>query len=409
MTEITDVLIIGAGPSGSAAAAILQQEGFKVTILEKTTFPRFVIGESLLPRCMDLLEEANLLEVVKSVGFQEKFGAEFIQGDERCDFEFSEQFTDGWKWTWQVPRADFDKVLIDEVERRGVDVRYQHTVNDVEFNDDGVLVKASSPDGPLTFSAKYIVDASGYGRVLPRLMELDEPSDFPSRSALFSHVEGDNRTGEFANRIQVTVIEDDLWVWVIPFSNGITSVGVVGDLSALQGTDREQMDTMLKSHPILEERFKNANYVFEPKRITGYSSGVKRLYGDRFVLTGNSTEFLDPIFSSGVTFAFESGILGAKLIARELKGETVNWEEEFVAYIRKGVDVFRSYVTGWYDGTLRRIFFASTLNETIKRQICSVLAGYVWDDTNPYVKKHDKGIQTLAKFIAYNFPGKNEE
>src|SRR5690606_13886366 len=114
----TDVLVIGAGPSGTVAASIIQQQGYRVTIVEKMQFPRFVIGESLLPRCMEALEKAGFLEAIKAKQFQQKDGAKFVMGDEICDFNFSQQYTNGWKWTWQVPRAEFDKVLADACEQK---------------------------------------------------------------------------------------------------------------------------------------------------------------------------------------------------------------------------------------------------------------------------------------------------
>src|SRR3954465_11594578 len=120
-TEHVDVLVIGAGPAGCISASIINKEGFKVKIVEREKFPRFVIGESLLPRVMDHLEEAGLLEAVKQAGFQQKFGAKFVRGEEICDFNFTEQFTKGWTWTWQVQRAKFDKILADTVASFGVD------------------------------------------------------------------------------------------------------------------------------------------------------------------------------------------------------------------------------------------------------------------------------------------------
>src|SRR6478609_4178410 len=118
--EKVDVLVIGAGPAGTVAAAMINKEGFKVKIVEKQKFPRFVIGESLLPRCMEHLNEAGFLDAVKAQGFQEKFGAKFVRGKQIADFNFSDQFSEGWKWTWQVPRGVFDKTLADEAARQGV-------------------------------------------------------------------------------------------------------------------------------------------------------------------------------------------------------------------------------------------------------------------------------------------------
>ncbi|MEO7767656.1 MAG: FAD-dependent monooxygenase, partial [Ferruginibacter sp.] len=133
-SEKVDVLVIGAGPAGTVAASIINKAGFKVKIVEKQKFPRFVIGESLLPRCMEALEEAGFLEAVKARGFQEKFGAKFVKNGKTCDYMFADQFTPGWNWTWQVPRAEFDKILADELAKMGVPVCYETTVTDIRFN-----------------------------------------------------------------------------------------------------------------------------------------------------------------------------------------------------------------------------------------------------------------------------------
>src|ERR1700712_3176377 len=132
-TEKVDVLVIGAGPAGTVAASIINKAGFTVKIVEKQKFPRFVIGESLLPRCMEALEEAGFLDAVKEKGFQEKFGAKFVKNGKICDYIFADQFTAGWNWTWQVPRADFDKTLADEVEKMGVPVCYETAVTAITF------------------------------------------------------------------------------------------------------------------------------------------------------------------------------------------------------------------------------------------------------------------------------------
>lgn len=398
----TDVLIIGAGPAGTVAASILNKKGFSVTIIEQTKFPRFVIGESLLPRCMDTLQEADLLEPISAHNFQKKFGAKFIQGDAICDFNFTEQYTKGYNWTWQVTRADFDKILADTVEKRGVKVHYETSVSNVLIENDEVLTSMEFGGETSQIKSKYIMDCSGYGRVLPRLFDLDTPSSFPPRAAFFSHLNDPIRPDNIdGNRIQVIVLKKDIWIWIIPFSNGNTSIGVVGDLSFLDNdrSPEENFGDLLSTHELLRERFKNPVFVFEPRKLSGYACSVKKFYGNRFVLAGNSTEFLDPIFSSGVTFAIESGGRAANLIAKELNNEKVDWEVDYVEYMKQGIDTFRSYVNAWYDGTLLKIFFAKNIDQGTKERICSVLAGYVWDKSNPYVSKHHKALQTLAKVI----------
>lgn len=127
-TENVDVLVIGAGPSGAVAASILHKNGIKVKVVEKQKFPRFVIGESLIPRVMDHFDEAGFIEGVLEKNFEKKFGARFLRGEEVCNFDFSQKFSEGWDWTWQLPRAEFDKTLTDILESRGVDIEFETAV-----------------------------------------------------------------------------------------------------------------------------------------------------------------------------------------------------------------------------------------------------------------------------------------
>ncbi|EMQ96106.1 FAD-binding protein [Xanthomarina gelatinilytica] len=400
-----DVLIIGAGPSGCVAAAYLNNQGYDIKVVEKSVFPRFVIGESLLPRCMDHFEEVGLLDCLKAANFELKPGARFLRGDVVCNFDFSDKHSEGWDWTWQVPRADFDHILVKEIIKKGVDVSFDHEVTAVEIADDGsskTTIKTKEGD-TYTIHAKFIIDSSGYGRVLPRLLDLDKPSALPDHSSIFTHVKDVNREeGTEGTLITFDVLDKDTWFWVIPFSNGNTSLGFVSKteyIDSFKGSNTERMKEMLKLSDYYYDRFKDVDFLFEPINIKNYSKSVKQLYGKGYALTGNSSEFLDPVFSSGVTFATESALMSAKLISKELRGELVDWEEEYSNYIKYGVAVFSTYVKEWYTGNLQTLFFHRPENPDVKRQICAVLAGYVWDKTNPFVTKHDRIVKTLAHLI----------
>ncbi|MEO5984601.1 MAG: tryptophan 7-halogenase, partial [Ferruginibacter sp.] len=169
-TEKVDVLVIGAGPAGTVAASIIHKAGFKVKIVEKLKFPRFVIGESLLPRCMEALSEAGFIEAISEKGFQQKAGAKFVKDKSICDYSFADQFTEGWNWTWQVPRAEFDKTLADKVEKMGVPISYESTVTGITFSGSDSVTSVMYADGNESHvEAKFIIDGSGYGRVIPRL------------------------------------------------------------------------------------------------------------------------------------------------------------------------------------------------------------------------------------------------
>jgi len=405
-TEKVDVLVIGAGPAGCIASSIINKQGFKVKVVEKEKFPRFVIGESLLPRVMDHLDEAGLLEAVKKAGFQKKFGAKFVRGNEVCDFNFSDQFSKGWTWTWQVPRAQFDQILSQTVESMGVEVEHEAAVTKIEFKGTDSVATVVDKDGKeKQIEARFIVDASGYGRVIPRMFNLDKPSNFEPRKTHFTHFKDLKRPeGTDGNRITAVVHELRTWIWIIPFSNGVTSVGFVADPEFYEEVVKdpvERMRAIIDKDPNTRDRFKDAEMMMMPRSIEGYAISTKQLYGDGFVLCGNATEFLDPIFSSGVTFAMESGNKAGKLVCDTLNDKPVDWQKQYTDHMMQGINTFRSYVAAWYTGDLHDVFFSENPDPDIKKQICSVLAGYVWDLENPFVKKHEKAIVSLAKIIRY--------
>jgi flavin-dependent dehydrogenase len=405
LKENVDVLVIGAGPSGCVAASYLHNNNVKIKVVEKSKFPRFVIGESLIPRVMDHFDEAGLLDALKSKDFEKKFGARFIRGEEICLFDFSDKFGEGWDWTWQVPRADFDNTLAEEVVRKGIDLEFETEVLDVQFNGSDSVTTVKDKEGNIKeIHAKFIIDSSGYGRVLPRLLKLDAPSSIPENSSMFTHVKDVNRPeGEEGTLISFDILETRVWLWIIPFSNGNTSLGVVGPTSYINSipgeTNADKLKYIINQSDFYRNRFEGVDFLFEPHKIENYSCSVTRLCGPGYTLTGNSSEFLDPVFSSGVCFATESGMLSAKLFLRELQGEKVDWDTEYTEYMRRGVNVFATYVKEWYTGNLQTLFFHRPENPDVKRKICSVLAGYVWTEENPFVKKHDNVIRNMAYMI----------
>lgn len=402
--EQTEILIMGAGPSGSVAAGLLRKQGRQVLILEKETFPRFSIGESLLPQSMEYIEQAGMLQDVVEAGFQYKNGAAFAKGELRTAFDFRDKFSSGWGATYQVQRANFDKVLADAAEKAGTEVRYRHTVIAVDVSGEQPCVTVRSPEGEeYRVQARYLLDASGFARILPRMLDLERPSDFPVRGALFTHIEDRiAREDMDRNKILISVhpVHHDVWFWTIPFSNGRCSQGVVGTpdfLARYQGTEVERLRAIIAEAPSLSHVLRNAQWDTPGRSLTGYSANVTSLWGKGYALLGNAGEFLDPVFSSGVTIAFKSASLAAACIERMWQGETVDWQKDYAVPLQAGVNTFRAFVQGWYDGGFQDVIFHEQHTPEIRRMISSILAGYAWDTNNPYVAEPQRRLRVLRE------------
>ncbi|WP_246180506.1 NAD(P)/FAD-dependent oxidoreductase [Marinobacter changyiensis] len=400
----TDVLIIGAGPAGAVAAGLLRKKGWRVLVLEKQHFPRFSIGESLLPQCMAFVAEAGMTEAVEAGGFQYKNGAAFHHAGRDTAFDFREKFSAGPGTTFQVERGQFDHILATEAEKAGVDVRFGHEILAVDFESDVPLVEVGTDKGDAyQVSARFVLDASGFGRVLPRLLELETPSSFPVRMALFTHVADRIDAADYdRDKILITVHPEhrDVWYWLIPFGNGRSSLGVVVRpefMGRYQGDAGERLKQVVDEDPNLARLLANAQWDTPVREIRGYSANVKQLWGRHFALLGNAAEFLDPVFSSGVTIAMKSASLAAESLDRQLRGESVDWDASFAEPLKKGVDTFRTYVDGWYDGSFQDVIFAENPSVPVREMVSSILAGYAWDTANPYVSESRRRLRVLTE------------
>ncbi|WP_165664956.1 NAD(P)/FAD-dependent oxidoreductase [Metapseudomonas otitidis] len=401
------VVVIGAGPSGAIAAALLRRKGHDVLILERQRFPRFSIGESLLSHCLDFVEEAGMLDAVMAAGFQVKHGAAFAWGERYTDFDFREKFTPGKGSTFQVQRAPFDKLLADEAARQGVEIRYEEEIIAADFSSDCPRLTVQRLDGSqYQVETAFVLDGSGYGRVLPRLLDLEAPSSFPVRQAVFTHIEDRIDDPAFdREKILITIHPEfrDVWFWLIPFSNGRCSLGVVGESSHYANRPKD-LDACLKAFvaetPNLRRLLANAVWDTPARALGGYSANVKTLHGPGFALLGNAAEFLDPVFSSGVTIAMRSSSMAANLLDRQLNGEPVDWERDFATPLKKGVDAFRAYVEGWYEGSFQDVIFYAGGSPEIRGMICSILAGYAWDTRNPFVAEPKRRLRMISELCA---------
>ncbi|GAA5017277.1 NAD(P)/FAD-dependent oxidoreductase [Acinetobacter puyangensis] len=420
--ENTDVLIIGAGPSGSSAACLLRQRGYRVTIIEKQVFPRFSIGESLLPQCMVFLEEAGLLDAVRdqvdACDFQFKNGAAFLRGKQTHQYDFTEKFSDGPGTTWQVRRALFDNILAQQACQKGADIRFGHEVIAVDVESDRPCLTVQNEQGqPYQIEAKFLLDASGFGRILPKFLDLEYPSDFPVRQAVFTHIEDGivSHPAFDRNKILITVHEKDhrAWYWLIPFADGRSSFGIVAEPDffqkyMLQDEDQNELEPLMRrilaDDVALSDVLQHAKFDTPVRKLVGYSANVKQLFGKNYALLGNAGEFLDPVFSSGVTIALKSSSMAIALLDQMLQGQAVDWLTQYEQPLRKGIQVFRAYVEAWYQGDFQDVVFSERQNQDVKEMISSLLAGYAWDEKNPMNKESVRRLKVLAEYCREDLP-----
>jgi flavin-dependent dehydrogenase len=402
---LIDVLVIGAGPAGSMVSTLLARRGFKVLVLERQRFPRFSIGESLLAYSAQLLHDTAMLEAVQIKSFQYKNGAVFDRDGRTSEFNFADKSSAGLGFTFQVQRAEFDATLAHEASAAGAEIRFEVEITAVDFSGEKPRVTSRAADGSEEIhEPRFVLDASGFGRTLPKLLDLHRPSNFPSRAAIFCHVQDNTVAGAFdRQKIRAGIHPDDheIWSWLIPFSNGTASVGVVSSVEhhqARTGSLEEQFWQALGQEPRLLDLLSRAKTVRPVGELIGYAATVTRLHGRHFALLGNAAEFLDPIFSSGVTIAMKSAVLAADVLGRQLEGESVDWERQFTDELNYGVETFRNFVAGWYDGSLQDVIFFPRQTASIRRMICSVLAGYAWDRDNPYTgPQSGRRLRALAE------------
>ncbi|MFV0277696.1 MAG: NAD(P)/FAD-dependent oxidoreductase, partial [Parahaliea sp.] len=283
--------------------------------------------------------------------------------------------------------------------------RFGHDILSVDLAGEAPTVVCRRDDGQeLTFRGRFLLDASGFGRVLPRLLDLERPSRFPVRASLFTHIADHIDDPAYdREKILITVhpCHRDVWFWLIPFSGGRSSIGVVSErefFSAYPEDPLTVLRTMVAQDPELARLTGGAQWDTPARNITGYACDVTRMCSDRFALLGNAGEFLDPVFSSGVTIAMRSASTAVALLDRQLRGEPVDWQRDYAEPLAKGVATFRTFVEGWYDGRFQDVIFHGGSGSDIRRMICSVLAGYAWDESNPFVRQSERRLNTLWQY-----------
>lgn len=383
-----DVVIAGGGPAGSSTANFLHQRNRRALILEREQFPRFHIGESMLPFTNEMWRELGVFEKIDGL-FMHKPGAKFIHEESGAEFtyHFDQAIRGGNPYAYQVKRAEFDLMLLEHAASLGAEVRQQTTVTDVRFAADGVTVAARDRDGrEYTVSAPVFVDATGRDALIAGRRQLKVPDGVITTNAavhtMYRNVDRE-ACGADEGHIILGLFEGGWW-WLIPFGDGDTSVGIVFEKSytkARRGLSSEELLTSaIAGLPHLACYLARAERILPVAAQGNWSYRATHFYGDRLLMVGDAAAFVDPLFSTGVLFATH----GAKFAARYLDAALCDGDfsaARFAPYqddCLRGMELFSGLVHEFYSQNLRKVLMASAQNPTICAVITSLLAGDVF-------------------------------
>ncbi len=380
-----DVLIIGGGPSGSTAAAYARQAGFSVCVVERERFPRFRIGESLLPHGNDLMRESGVWPKVEQAGFIKKTGALFLLANGQAEKEimFIQGLVPGLDQTYQVERARFDQLLLEHAASLGADVVQPATVRAVTAIEGGFRVRIER-EGVASEerTARWVLDAGGRENHFPfELKRALDPAPFPKRVAIYNHFENVARASGEAGGHTVIVRLADGWFWLIPISETVTSVGLVTPVDSIRrakGTPAETFQHAIATSPKLRELMHGARATQPFHTTTDYSYFRQELATDRFVMIGDAGGFFDPIFSSGVYVGMNSARDAVRLIARahwENRALTPRERDRFTRDIKKRAKVFKDLIVSFYDNDAFSVFMCAKPPLGLDRAVNAIVAG----------------------------------
>ncbi len=383
MHELYDVAIIGGGPAGSTAATILAQAGRRAVVIERERFPRFHIGESLLPYTMPTFERLGVREALDRT-FLDKHGAELATscGSRLVRFHFRNGFRLAHTRSYQVDRATFDKLLLDHARDAGAEVRESTAVDGVAFDTDGATLRITGPGGAEKIRARYVIDASGRGVVLGSHFKLKQRYPGLNKFSVFAHWEGVTREPGIDGSLTRMVRGGDRWFWMIPLGETRMSIGLVmdtPDFKALRQSPEQALQNAIAAEPVIMARMAGAERVTPVYSTGDYSYRNTRFAGERWLLAGDAAGFIDPVFSTGVFLAIASGERAADAIDAVL-GDPAVREKRFRTYERKlgrVMNLYLRFVRSWYSRHFIEVITSPTNRFDLAGAINAVLAGNI--------------------------------
>ena len=379
-----DVAIVGGGPAGSTAAALLARAGRQVIVFERERFPRFHIGESLLPFSMKAFTRLGLHEKFRRAGFIKKFGGEFFSAcsSEGTKFYFKDAYRSQTDHSYQVTRADFDKLLLDHAAESGTEVRQETSVKSVEFANEHVDLALT--DGK-SIRARYIIDASGRNSVVGTKFNIKKTYEHLKKLSIFAHYDGVWRPEGIDATLTVLIRGIDRWFWIIPLTGERTSIGVVLDSETFRSskqTPEDFLEQALIEQPVIMQRMREARRVSGVHVAADFSYRSTQLYGDRWLLAGDAAGFIDPIFSSGVFLAVFSGELAADAL-HEVLDQPRKARSLFPRYekrVNRAMDVYLRFVNAWYTKEFIEIFSSPRPVLNLPPAVNAVLGGNIGNE-----------------------------
>ena len=375
-----DVIVVGGGPAGSTTSAFLARAGRRVLLFEREPFPRFHVGESLLPATLPILDRMGVLATVAEHGFQLKHGATFH--DQESDYQRTFYFLTNKPWpsySYQVRRSDFDALLLEHASKQGVDVCQPATVESVAFDLDGVSVAVRRDGLPFTARARFLVDATGRDGLIATKLGRRERIPNLGKVALFAHFRGAERAaGRDEGNIRIHVF-DDGWFWWIPLASDLTSLGCVMHARTVRrwpGSLDELYAEMIRRCPRVAAGLVCGERVTEIHRVANFSYMNGPLVGDRFLAVGDAIAFVDPIFSSGVHIAMQSGELAAGAVDEALADGRFT-AARFAPYeraVERGLRPFFRFIHKYYEPAFFEVFLRPRTRFVLEA-VLSVLSG----------------------------------
>jgi flavin-dependent dehydrogenase len=388
-----DVIVIGGGPGGSTCATYLAQAGLSVAIFERESYPRFHIGESLLPATMPIFKETGFYPKLNSGKYIQKYGARFVdyQTDDEVYFGFEGGLNREIPSAFEVERKHFDAEILAHAGESGVKIHQPVRVKETKFHDSHVSVSAT--DGEYT--CKFLVDATGRDAFLGKQMKTRQPNFDLNNVAVFAHFNGVKRNpGKHEGDIIVGLLPEKAWTWIIPFKGDTTSVGMVCKSSVFKGTaDLGQylLDT-LNASPRVRDYMAGAERTTEVTVISNYSHTTDTMIGPRWIMAGDAAVFLDPIFSSGVHVSCTSGKLASQTILAALKSDSLldadgrgaKYQEDLL----RGVKRFHNLISLFYEGAFVAQMKKTLTLKNAREGFTSAVAGDMWNEENFLFQKN---------------------